>query len=66
MTKINRLLYKLFYKTLCPRPDYGCCPQDLIKSKWFNKYVVEWWYNLSGKIASHFHKKYCSICKESK
>jgi len=45
---VYRKLEFLFYRSLCPYPD---------QTK-----IGMWWYGISGKIASYFHKKTCSRC----
>lgn len=39
----------LFWRTLCPMPD---------QTK-----IGMWWYGVSGRIASYFHRKHCAQCK---
>ena len=39
----------LFWKILCPYPD--------------QTRIGMWWYGISGRIASYFHRRHCSHCK---
>ena len=47
---LYRKLEFLFWKVLCPYPD---------QSK-----LGICWYNISGRIASYFHRQSCPSCKE--
>ena len=61
MMKLHRFLYWLFWKKLCPRPDWGA-------GTWLEKHRASWYamwvYNITGRIASYFHRKVCPTCKE--
>ena len=48
----NKFMEALFWRTLCPRPDGP-----------LNLKLRGWPYNITGKIAGHFHRKTCTLCK---
>jgi len=49
----NHRLWRLFWKQLCPQPD---------KPIFGSLRLTEYLYNLTGRIALHFHKRECARC----